>query len=165
MTITIVNIYIYILILLTPRNKSCIRLTTSGNSFFVLSTQLSFECSFVLSPDVVQLRIGAYPQRFRVGAHGVQFPMGVEFRAAYRLHILEGSDGNESRPAGTAVAASVARVEFRPRLLLQKGKKKKKKKKPRSLDTQLLFAREHATDNTLVVARPISSQQWWHRDD
>jgi len=72
------------------------------------------------SPDIVQLRVGAYPERLRVRAHGVQFPMGVEFGAADRLHVLQRGDGNEPWPAGAAVAASVAGVELRPRLLLQR---------------------------------------------
>jgi len=46
--------------------------------------------------------------------------MGVEFGTANRLHVLQRGDGNESWPAGAAIAASVAGIELRPRLLLQK---------------------------------------------
>lgn len=43
--------------------------------------------------------------------------MGVKFGATYRLHVLQSGDGNETRPS--AIAASIAGIEFRPRLLLQ----------------------------------------------
>lgn len=65
----------------------------------------------------MELRVGAYSERLRVGAHGVELAMGVEFGAAHCLYVLEGGDGNKSRPA--SVAAAVADVEFRSRLLLQ----------------------------------------------
>ena len=71
----------------------------------------------MLSPDIVQLWIGAYSKCLGVGSHGVQFSMGVEFSAADRLHVLERRDRNESRSA--AVAAAVAGVQLLPRLLLK----------------------------------------------
>lgn len=84
--------------------------------------------------------------------------MRVKFGAAYRLHVLQGGNGNESRSAA-AVAASIAGVEFRSRLLLQN-------KMAGSLLDLILICnyhraraseRAHATNNTLVVARPIGS--------
>lgn len=71
----------------------------------------------MLSPDIVQLWVGAYSKCLGVGSHGVQFSMGVEFSAADRLHVLERRDRNESR--SPAVAAAVAGVQLLPRLLLK----------------------------------------------
>lgn len=75
------------------------------------------------SPDIVKLWIRAYSQRLRVRSHSVQFPMGVEFRASYGLDVLERRHGDESWPS--AVAASVAGIEFRPRFLLRTRSKSK----------------------------------------
>ena len=69
-------------------------------------------------PDIVQFRVSTYSQRLRVRSHGIQLPMGVKFGAAYRLHVLQSGDGNETR-SPAAVAASIASFEFWSRFLLQ----------------------------------------------
>lgn len=97
----------------------------------------------VNSPDIVELRVGAYSECLGVGAHGVELAVGVEFGAANSLHILESGDGNESGSA--AVAAAVAGVEFRSRLLLQM--------RASLLDSALMHNYHCATNNTLAVAR------------
>ena len=71
----------------------------------------------IILPDIVKLWIRAYSQRLRVRSHGVQFSMGVEFRASNRLHVLERCHRNESR--SSAIAISVAGIEFLPRFLLK----------------------------------------------
>lgn len=81
--------------------------------------------------------------------------MGVKFGAAYRLHVFQSGDGNETR-SPAAVAASIADIEFRSRLLLQNTRCAIVTQF--GINTQLSSCeRAHGTNNIPVVARTIRS--------
>lgn len=71
-------------------------------SFSLSSTYLLSLCWKPNSLDVLNFRVGAYPERLRVGPHGVELPVGVELGAADRLKILEHCHWLEGG-SGTAV--------------------------------------------------------------